>query len=61
MESHEYLMECRKFFSGNERFQVVASSKDEAMILGEQYIRRDSNFIKESLRVVRKMKPSFGK
>ena len=57
---HDYLMGCKKYFGGEQRFQVCAADKAEAMRLGVEYVRKDSNYIQESLHVIRKMKPSFG-
>ena len=61
--SHVYLMEVQKYFGGRVRFQVVASDKDEAKEKGlseaEKLFGRD-NIIRESIRVDRKLKPSFG-
>ena len=60
---HEYLMEVEQFFGGKYRFQVNASSREEAMENGRKHIkeRHNDNFIKDTLKVVKKLKPSFGK
>lgn len=57
---HEYLMEIQQYF-GTKRFQVTADSREEALEKSKDTIYyKDSNSIKESLRVVKKLKPSFG-
>lgn len=61
---HEYLMEAEQYFGGKYRFQVNAENREEAMAKGEEHLRtglnRD-NIIRGTLRVVRKLKPQFGK
>ena len=61
--AHEYLMEVTRYFGGATRFQVEASNRDEAKIIGikraDEMFGRD-NIINGSIRVVKKLKPSFG-
>ena len=59
---HEYLMEVEQFFGGKYRFQVNASNREEAMENGRKHSkeRHNDNFIKDTLKVVKKLKPSFG-
>ena len=57
-------MEYETYFGGKRRFQVNATNKEEAKKKGAEYIARmpgSDNVIKESLRCVKKLKPSFGK
>lgn len=61
---HEYLMEIQQYFGGKLRFQVVAESREDAMNKARNYLNerrydRD-NRIEDSLRIVKKLKPSFG-
>jgi len=61
--SHVYLMEVQKYFGGRVRFQVVASDKDEAKEKGlgvASNLFGKDNIIRETIRVDRKLKPSFG-
>ena len=59
---HEYLMEIDLWFFRTSRFQVTADTKAEALEKAkESSFYKDSNAIKSSLRVVRKLKHSFGK
>ena len=58
---HEYLMEIDYYFIGARRFQVTALNKADAMERAKEApIYKDREAIKSSLRVVRKLKPSFG-
>ena len=62
---HEYLMEVERWFGGHYRFQVLAYSKEHAMMSGKMYLTStEPNYSNEyhmdTLKVVRKMKPSFG-
>lgn len=61
--THEYLMEVIRYFGGATRFQVEASNKDEAKAIGikraNELFGRD-NIINGTLRVVKKLKSSFG-
>ena len=62
--THEYLMEIQQYFGGRLRFQVTAESREEALDKARDYLNerrydRD-NRIEDSLRVVKKLKPSFG-
>lgn len=59
--SHEYLMSMQRYFGGETRFQVTAESKEEAIEKAKKTIFyvHDDNTIKNSLRVVKKLKPSF--
>ena len=61
---HEFLMEYQTYFGRGPRFQVVAKDRAEALELGEKYIKEtlhEHNAINGSLKVVRKLKPSFSK
>jgi len=54
-------MEIQQYFGITVRFQVIADSREEALEKSKDTTYyKDSNSIKESLRVVRKLKPSFG-
>ena len=59
---HEYLMEAGHYFRGAVRFQVVASDRSEAMKKGGEYVKslHDDNYIKDHIKVIKKLKPSFG-
>lgn len=60
---HEYLIGVQKYFGGEQRLQVLASGKEEARIKGLQQAEKlfgKDNIIKDSIRVIRKLKPSFG-
>ena len=63
--THEYLMEIQQYFGGRMRFQVVAESREDAMTKARLYLNErrydKDNRIEDSLRVVKKLKPSFGK
>ena len=66
---HEYLMEAQHYFLGARRFQVEANDRDEALMKGQTYMKSlldKDNFIHNDdgsyvLKVVKKLKPSFGK
>lgn len=62
MPEHEYLMSIQRYFGGEERFQVTATSKEKAVekAKGTPFYRSD-NTISGTLKCVRKLKPSFGK
>lgn len=63
MKEHEYLMEVEQYFGGKLRFQVTASNREEAMLKGKEYLKNKpgrDNRIDDSLKVVKKLKPSFG-
>ncbi len=60
----EYLMEIEQFFGGKFRFQVNAIDSIDAIKTARLYIdrqpgERKDNYIMDSLRVVRKLEPSF--
>lgn len=59
---HEYLMEVGHYFLGSVRFQVVANDRAEAMEKGAEYVKNlhNDNYIKDHIKVVKKLKPSFG-
>jgi hypothetical protein len=62
MSKHEYLMSAEKYF-GTARFQVEADSKEEAKAKGIEYMNRvhgKDNWITGTVKVDRKLKPSFG-
>lgn len=62
MAKHEYLMVAQTYF-GSARFQVEADSKDEAKEKGIEYMNRvhgKDNWISGTVKVDRKLKPSFG-
>ena len=58
---HEYLMSIERYFGGEERFQVTAKNKTDAIEKAKEtsYYRSD-NTISSSLKCIRKLKPSFG-
>lgn len=61
---HEYLMEVERWFEGKYRFQILAQSKDHALMAGKMYlINTEPNYENEyhmdTIRVIRKLKPSF--
>lgn len=57
---HEYLVEIECYFGRRYRFQVSAESKEEALEKAKETVYfKDDNAIKSSLRVVKKLKPSF--
>jgi len=58
---HEYLMEVGHYFYGTKRFMATAKNREEAIEVGSQYIAslHDDNYIKGTVKVVRKLKPSF--
>lgn len=60
---HEYLMEVGHYFRGTVRFQVCALNKADAIVRGNEYVRllHDDNYIKGTVKCVKKLKPSFGK
>lgn len=61
--SHVHLMEVQKYFGERVHFQVVASDKNEAKEKGLENAEKlfgSDNIIRESIRVDRKLKPSFG-
>ena len=61
---NEFLMEYQTYFGRGPRFQVLANDEAEALKLGEKYIEETIHgysVIGGSLKVVRKLRPSFGK
>ena len=60
---HTYLMEAGHFFLRRYRFQVDAENREEALEKGREYIKslHDCNIIGDTIVVVKKLKPSFGK
>lgn len=62
MIEHEYLMSIQCYFGGEERFQVTATSKTEAVEKAKKTpFYRSDNTMSSTLKCVRKLKPSFGK
>lgn len=62
MAEHEYLMGIQRYFCGEERFMVTATSKAEAIEKAKQTpFYRNGEVWRDTLRCVRKLKPSFGK
>lgn len=63
--AHEYLVEIQQYFGGRMRFQVLAESREDALVKAKEYLNErrydKDNRIEDSLRVVKKLKPSFGK
>lgn len=59
---HEYLMSIERYFGGEERFQVSADNKAEAVERAKDTsFYRSDNTISSSLKCIRKLKPSFGR
>lgn len=61
---HEFLLEYETYFGKGPRFQVLANDRAEALKLGKRYLEERNhggNVIIDSLKVIRKLKPSFGK
>jgi hypothetical protein len=53
-----------EMYFGSARFQVEADSKEEAKVKGIEYMNRvhgKDNWIHDTIKVDRKLKPSFGK
>lgn len=62
MPEHEYIMGIQRYFGGEKRFQVTATSKAEAIEKAKQTPFYQSNDVwRDKLRCVRKLKPRFGK
>jgi hypothetical protein len=62
MTEHEYLMSIETYFGGEKRFQVTAANKTEAVEKAkETQFYRSDNTIPDTLKCIRKLKPSFGK
>lgn len=59
---HKYLMSIERYFGGEERFQVTAENKADAIEKAKEtsYYRSD-NTISSSLKCIRKLKPSRAK
>ena len=60
---HEYLMEYDRYFGHDRRFQVLATNREEAMRIGNERLNKmldRDDIIPGTLRVIRKLKPSFG-
>lgn len=59
--AREYLMSMERYFGGEFRFMVTAENKTEAIEKAKKttYYLHDDGYIKSSLRVVKKLKPSF--
>lgn len=61
---HEYLMEVERWFGSRYRFQVLAHSPGQALMSGKMFlVGTEPNYQEEyhmdTLRVVRRLKPSF--
>lgn len=59
---HTYLMSIRRYFSGNETFEIVAENKVQALELGKKHVFQspiyaDGNYDRLSVKVLKKMKP----
>lgn len=62
MPKHEYLMSVQRYFGGEKHFQVIATSKAEAIEKAKQTpFYRSGEVLRDTLRCIRKLKPSFGK
>jgi hypothetical protein len=58
---NEYLFEYKQYVgSENRRYQVVASNEEEARRLVVSSLSEENNMIPGTLRLIRKLKPSFG-
>ena len=60
----EFLMEVKHFFLGDYRFQVVAEDRADAIVKGTEWVCRNlgkDNCYIDTVKVVRELKPSFGK
>ena len=58
---NEYLFEYKQYVgSENRRYQVVAANEDEARRLVISALSEENNMIPGTLRLIRKLKPSFG-
>lgn len=59
--SHTYLMQVYRYFGGYEEFTIEAENKSDALRLGKIYVlqnpKYDSNYDKNDVKVVKKMKP----
>lgn len=63
MSMHRYLMSVPKYFGGEFRFEVEAEDKIQAKEKAREYLENSpyrSNFMKDHIECVRKLKPSFG-
>lgn len=60
---HEYLIEVGHYFFGTVRFQVEGHDRSEALENARKRVEKlhDDNYIKDYIKVVKKLKPSFGK
>lgn len=62
MAEHEYLMSVQRYFGGENRFQVTATSKAEAIEKAKKTPFYCNGEVHQcTLKCVRKLKPSFGK
>lgn len=58
---NEYLLEYKGYVGhGTKRYQVIAENEEEALKLAASALAEENNYIPESLKVIRKLKPSFG-
>ena len=58
---NEYLFEYKQYVgSENRRYQVVANNEEEARRLVINALSEENNMIPGTLRLIRKLKPSFG-
>lgn len=63
MTMHRYLMSVPKYFGGEFCFEVEAENKIQAKEKAREYLETSpyrSNFMKDHIECVRKLKPSFG-
>jgi hypothetical protein len=62
MPEHEYLMSIERYFGGEKRFQVTATSKEEAIEKAKKTpFYCCGEVLQYTLKCIRKLKPSFGK
>lgn len=59
---HTYLMSIRRYFSGEETFEIVAENKVQALELGKKHVYQSpiyggGNYDRLSVKVLKKMKP----
>lgn len=55
---HQYLMAVDLFFSGEQRFEIEASCKDEARKKADVYVMRRwwGNYVPSSVRILKKIR-----
>lgn len=60
---HRYLMSFQRYFAGEQRFEIEAENKNDAIEKAKTstfYLNYLSDIIPHSLVCIRKLKPSFG-